>query len=178
MIINELENHIEHLDNKLQARFNEEDNQGLMESKLDLDIWLNRENTRLSHLAKKRWLKDGDNNSKFFHAYLNAKNQKWINVMNLADGTSLSTPFDIHQAAVDFFKNISGQNNTRSLPNLDDLISPVISDADNFNLCISPSLEDIKIALFSIPIDSSPGPDGFGSSFFRACWDLVHGDQV
>lgn len=41
-----------------------------------------------------------------------------------------------------------------------------------------PSIQNIKDALFSIPVDSSPGPDGFGSGFFQACWHIVSKDVV
>lgn len=41
-----------------------------------------------------------------------------------------------------------------------------------------PSIQEVKEAMFSIPIDSSPGPDGFGSGFYQSCWDIVELDVV
>ncbi|KAG6702808.1 hypothetical protein I3842_07G054300 [Carya illinoinensis] len=137
---------------------------------------MDREETRLAHMAKKSWLKDGDQNSKFFHAYLNAKYHQRVQDMHLSDGTSLHTPLDIHQAAVDYFDQFLGHNYSCVLPNLSELISPIVSNKDNLAIGRAPSLEEIKDALFTIPIDSSPGPDGFGSGFFRVCWDFVKDD--
>ncbi|KAG6652101.1 hypothetical protein CIPAW_06G159500 [Carya illinoinensis] len=57
-------------------------------------------------------------------------------------------------------------------------INHVINDGENLALGRAPSLEEVKDALFSILIDSSLGPDDFGSSFFRVCWDFVKYDIV
>ncbi|KAF5478473.1 hypothetical protein F2P56_005031 [Juglans regia] len=177
-IINQLEDRIAVLENRLQTCFNIDDDKDLLQTNLDLSIWRDREDTRLAHMVKKSWLQDGDQNSKFYHAFLNAKNHKRIKEMRLVDGSCLNTPYDIHNAAVDYFKNFLGVGGTRELPNLSDLISHVITEDENLALCRAPSLEDIKDALFSIPIDSSPGPDGFGSGFYRVCWDLVKDDLL
>ncbi|XP_042964739.1 uncharacterized protein LOC122298962 [Carya illinoinensis] len=82
-IIKNIEQRIDQLDNSLQDSYSIEDDNDLLAANLDLLTWRGRENILLSHMAKKRWLKDGDNNSKFFHAYLNAKNQKRVTGMFL-----------------------------------------------------------------------------------------------
>jgi hypothetical protein len=35
--------------------------------------------------------------------------------------------------------------------------------------------EEAKLALFSMDINSAPGPDGFGPAFFRAAWATTKG---
>ncbi|KAG6671754.1 hypothetical protein I3842_16G020500 [Carya illinoinensis] len=129
-------------------------------------------------MAKKSWLKDGDQNSKFYHAYLNAKNHKRVKTMCLSDGTVLESPSNIHQAAVDYFTQFLGAERNSLLPTLSDLISPVITPDENLDICKAPTLEEMKDALFSIPIESSPGPDDFGSGFFRFCWNIVKDDLL
>jgi hypothetical protein len=65
----------------------------------------------------------------------------------------------------------------------------IISDAFSNALAISPlsysdaqslispfSLDEIKSALWDMDSNSSPGPDGFGSAFFKIKWDLVSND--
>lgn len=71
--IQDLETQIASLEESLQTEFNKEVEQDLLVSKLELNIWLDRENLRLSHLAKVNWLKDSDYNSKFFHVVINKK---------------------------------------------------------------------------------------------------------
>lgn len=45
-------------------------------------------------------------------------------------------------------------------------------------LCDLPILEEVKEALFSIPIDSSSDSDDFGSGFYQHCWSLVQIDLL
>ncbi|XP_035543586.1 uncharacterized protein LOC118347673 [Juglans regia] len=64
--------------------------------------------------------------------------------------------------------NMDGDRNSkcfhsRVLPELSDLISPVIDVEDCTCLGRIPSLDEVKEALSSIPINSSPRPDGFGA---------------
>lgn len=39
-------------------------------------------------------------------------------------------------------------------------------------------MKGVYKALCSIPIDSSPVPNGFGSSFYISCWDFVEDDLL
>ncbi|XP_061999298.1 uncharacterized protein LOC133716631 [Rosa rugosa] len=41
-----------------------------------------------------------------------------------------------------------------------------------------PSAEDVKNVVFSMNVDSAPGPDGYTGHFFQACWDVVGLDVV
>ncbi|KAK1587186.1 hypothetical protein Q3G72_010418 [Acer saccharum] len=58
------------------------------------------------------------------------------------------------------------------------LIQRQLSNDDNDFLCSIPTEEEVKRAVFSIPMDSSPGPDGFGSEFYMSCWDIVKDDVM
>lgn len=40
------------------------------------------------------------------------------------------------------------------------------------------SKEELEIAIKSIPKDSSPRPNGFGSRFYIACWDFIKEDLL
>lgn len=41
-----------------------------------------------------------------------------------------------------------------------------------------PTEEEVYDAISSISVDSSPGPDGFGSSFYLTCWKIVKNDVM
>lgn len=80
--------------------------------------------------------------------------------MCLADGTMLHSLLNIHKAVVEYFQQFLGDSRRIDLTDLSDLIALVISTQDNLSLCKDPLFEEIKDALFTIPIDSSPGPNG------------------
>uniref|UniRef100_A0A803MRW3 Uncharacterized protein n=1 Tax=Chenopodium quinoa TaxID=63459 RepID=A0A803MRW3_CHEQI len=52
----------------------------------------------------------------------------------------------------------------------------LLSDDQKDNLCRAFSVEDLKLALWSIDDDKAPSPDGFSSKFFKASWDMVKDD--
>lgn len=39
-------------------------------------------------------------------------------------------------------------------------------------------LTEVEEAVFTIPMDSSPRPDGFGSSFLMKCWDIIKKEVI
>ncbi|XP_074296860.1 uncharacterized protein LOC141627516 [Silene latifolia] len=53
-----------------------------------------------------------------------------------------------------------------------------ISESQATGLIQHVSGAEIKEALFSIPIDKAPGPDGYTSCFFRDCFDIVGSDVI
>ncbi|XP_057956707.1 receptor-like protein kinase BRI1-like 3 [Malania oleifera] len=62
--------------------------------------------------------------------------------------------------------------------NLVDIISPMVSEEENIDLCSEPSEVEIRDAIVSIPRNSSTSPDGFDSAFFQDCWDIVKEDMI
>lgn len=94
------------------------------------------------------------------------------------DGRVLNNAEDIHVAAAEYFRDFLTEPNEVERCDLSDIIESVISEEENEMLCNEPSENEIRDAVFSIPKYSIPGPDGFGSDFFMACWDLVKDDVV
>ena len=56
---------------------------------------------------------------------------------------------------------------------LDNLITPSISDLDNSVLCQIPSPKEIKEVLFCMKSLKSPGPDGLPPLFYKKYWNVV-----
>lgn len=96
--------------------------------------------------------------------------------MKLENGSYLSSPEDIHMAIVDYFSEFFKKESPRLLPDLSTLITLVISVEESDVFCKSPTLDEVHDSLFSIPSNSAPGPDGFGSGIYKSCWDLVKYD--
>ncbi|XP_042962740.1 uncharacterized protein LOC122297018 [Carya illinoinensis] len=178
IMIRELEQRVEDLDFKLQEGYEDAIEQDLLISKIELDIWKRREESMLAQKAKVNWLKLGDNNTRYFHSVLKRRQQNQIHHMLKTDGTSFDSPEEVHEGAVEYFQNLLRKGEEGDLPDLNTLIDKAISEEENLELLKSPSVEEIQQALFSIPTESSPGPDGFGSAFYIRCWDFVKGDVI
>lgn len=58
------------------------------------------------------------------------------------------------------------------------MISPVILEEESTSLCCVPSMEEVFFALTSILSNNTPGLDGFGSGFFKSCWEVVKFDVL
>lgn len=55
---------------------------------------------------------------------------------------------------------------------------PVLTVEQQLSLLKNVSSDEIKEALWSIPIEKSPGPDGFGSGFYQDTWSMIGGDVI
>lgn len=68
---------------------------------------------------------------------------------------------------------------TSSLPameKIDELLAavqPLVTEEMGRKLEKSFTLEEIKDAVFSMPADKSPGPDGMNGTFYKEHWDIV-----
>ncbi|XP_042969188.1 uncharacterized protein LOC122301898 [Carya illinoinensis] len=168
-VIRELEQRIEALDLHLQEGYEEAVEQDLLISKMELETWKKREESMLAQKAKVKWLRARDNNTRFFHSVLKRRQQNQVNQMLKADGTSFESPEAVHKGAVTYFQELLSKGGEGGLPELNPFIDKIITEEENKEITKSPSVEEIQLALFSIPTESSPGPDGFGSGFYRHC---------
>ncbi|KAG2712257.1 hypothetical protein I3760_04G116000 [Carya illinoinensis] len=175
--IQALENKIEQLETQLQVGFSEDVERDLLGAKEDLEMWMQREETRLLQHVKLRWMEKGEASAQFFKTFASLK-KLIVQEMRCPNGTCLDSPEAIHSGAVDYFNLFLQARARRELPDLSYLVQNSILEEENDNLLQLPSIQEVKEAMFSISVDSNPGPDGFGSGFYRACWDIVEDDVV
>lgn len=67
---------------------------------------------------------------------------------------------------------------TREDHELSRLITPVINTLEISQLNSVPQEQKVHDVFKSIDVDSSPGPDGFGSLFYSHCWDIIKKDVM
>ena len=77
-----------------------------------------------------------------------------------------------------FYKSLFSSSHP-SIPNdLDDLISPCLSDDDREMLVTIPSPKEIREVLFSMGSNKAPGPDGMSTLFNKFYWNIIGGEVV
>lgn len=174
-----LEDKLTHLENSLIDSFSLATENQLLQCRNQYAAWLEREEILWRQKSRIKWLQEGDGNTKFFHASVeNKKKNHILEHMVLEDGTVLKSVDDIHEGAVQFFKELLSVSPISMDDNNLSLLTPAITMEENLSLCKPPELEEVKDALWSIPKDSGPGPNGFSASFFITAWDIVKDDLL
>ncbi|XP_074300851.1 uncharacterized protein LOC141632182 [Silene latifolia] len=124
----------------------------------------------LRQKSKCAWAKDGDSNSGLFHQAIRKRQvQNKVLYIENSMGQECKEPIEVLQAFVDYYSDLLGtkaptSNFYKQVVRQGKLVDP----GDWEEMCKVPSKLEIKQALFSIPDDKSPGPDGFTSCFFKA----------
>lgn len=123
-------------------------------------------------MAKTHWLRDGDLNTKFFHAA--ATSRKKMNIINsLVDSNNVCVTDEEQFCAV--AKNYF---NTLFIPQVSDT-TPVIAAIhesitveDNNSLTVPFVIDEFKAAVFSMKPAKCAGPDSFNPGFFQKFWPI------
>ncbi|XP_058106493.1 uncharacterized protein LOC131249745 [Magnolia sinica] len=126
---------------------------------------------------RNRWLKEGDRNSKFFHTLVtNRIRRSHISQVVLQDGSITSDQAQKKAAASDFFKLLYSAEAITPIADSSIKLPPLVSLAYNDFLLTPPIVEEVKLVVSSLPVDGTPGPDGFSRVFFSSCWNIVAED--
>ena len=112
-----------------------------------------------------RWLREGDANTKFFHAFVNVRRAR-NTIRNLDNnGVILNDYLSILALFMDRFKHIYNQPQcSHRFPM--DLLFAVISPEDNNSLCALPSMEELHGIIKRLNSNRVPGVDGFNGGFY------------
>ena len=122
--------------------------------------------------AKTFWYREGDLNTKFFHAAATSRRKvNRIEHLQNSNGTVCRKEEELQIIARDYISHLFTKlPSTRA-----DVISKVatsISDDDNCSLTAAFTLEEFKTVVFSMQADKCPGPDGFNPGFYQKFWDM------
>lgn len=102
-----------------------------------------------------------DRNTSFFHkSVLIKRNTSRINSLKNNIREVITDQEGIHNLILSFYKNLYSMEKTRSQRH------PVIPVAIKESVGHEPTLDEIRIALFSMKPLKAPGPDGFHPIFF------------
>ncbi|XP_062093665.1 uncharacterized protein LOC133799682 [Humulus lupulus] len=134
----------------------------------------------LRQRSKVNWLRLGDDNTTFFHAYL--KKRKEVNRIT-SFLTETGQIIDNYEEVVDHFlshfRSLLGSRSKASGTIHRECFrhGNILSLEQQLDLIRPFTKKDVKSAMFSIGSIKSPGPDGYGAGFFKALWNEI-GDEI
>ncbi|KAL2923232.1 LINE-1 retrotransposable element ORF2 protein [Bienertia sinuspersici] len=128
----------------------------------------------LKQKAKLDWVREGDENTKLFHQSIKKRRlQNTIHSILDINGDTREGLKGIADAFLDYYKQLLGGHMPR-FPVQAQFMGGTRLSADQIHALSLPfTRKEVKSAMFSIHGDKAPGPDGFGSFFFRDHWDIV-----
>ncbi|KAM1304224.1 hypothetical protein ACFX2F_021920 [Malus domestica] len=157
-----------------EERFTKEDNASLcVQNALIAQEKFYRDKSRI------KWLSEGDNNTSFFHSMVKIRKlHRSLAVMR--DGNRvLDNQMDISQHVITYFQDLfSADSSVTDTGLVARIIPKVVTATENESLLAIPTPDEIFETLKSMDHSSSPGPDGFGGSFYFRCWPIVGNDVV
>lgn len=128
--------------------------------------------------AKEFWLKAGDQNTTFFH---NSVRKRRINNhiprLKNENGEWEEKGPALNNLMIRYFQNLfTAQSGESHL--VTNCLEKKVNQSQNDRLLRRFSNEELKIALYDMKPDKSPGPDGLTPGFFQHFWDIVGDDVV
>ncbi|XP_044503432.1 uncharacterized protein LOC123224015 [Mangifera indica] len=119
--------------------------------------------------TKVHWLKEGDQNTKYFFKCIKAhRNRNYINGVCLEDGTFVSAMGDVKKEFVSYFKKVLNSLDSCN-PNIEEikrLVTFQMKPQDRETMIKDVEEDEIKSIIFAMDNNKATGPDGYGAYFF------------
>ena len=125
--------------------------------------------------ARVKWLKEGDNNSTYFHRLINHRRRRNAIPGIFMDDVWFHEPCRVKNAAVLYFKDRFLEE-CFNRPTLDGVYFSSLDLRDKESLVSRFNELEIKSAVWDCGGDKSPGPDGFNFNFTKHFWEILKPD--
>eukprot|EP00253_Pinus_taeda_P035656 PITA_35656 len=139
-----------------------------------------QEETLWKQKSRVLWLKEGEQNTKFFHrSAIDYRNANKILELKNNNGEILRNHNDISMLLSNHFDDIAQEptvNREAAIQEITIAIPRLITEEQNWSLRKKITMEEVEEAVRSMPNDKAPGPDGFTINFYKACWEIVKND--
>ncbi|XP_074337470.1 uncharacterized protein LOC141674663 [Apium graveolens] len=128
--------------------------------------------------SKHLWLREGDQNSKFFHlATKKRRKANQINFLNNNNGERVQWDSGLEETMTGYFSHLF----TATYTEWERVISCVrskVTTEQNMMMLAEVEEKEVKAALFNMHPDKSPCPDGMSPRLYQKCWPIVKKDVV
>ena len=121
------------------------------------------------------WIKEGDNNTKFFHKMANSRRRfNHLSILEV-DGVIYEEESKVAAQVVKFYKNLY-QEIEEWRPFVEGLEFDQIDGSERGWLERRFEKEEILLTVNELARDKAPGSNGFSMAFFYHCWRVVESD--
>ena len=120
----------------------------------------------------------GDRNTTFYHHSVSKRNaSNHIHYLKDENDNFFGATLEIKAHAVEYFQNVLGDSDLPISPiskeSLQELVPFRCSSLQQDYLKRAVLTAEIKGTVFSMPLNKSPGPDGYSVEFLRASWETL-----
>ncbi|XP_070008763.1 uncharacterized protein [Nicotiana sylvestris] len=123
------------------------------------------------------WFKEGDRNTKFFHAQVRGRRKRLqLNRIQISGGTWIEEEQEIAEKAIKFYEEQFTEAATPSSFDIIEHVPNLINTEQNAELIKQPTKEEVKVAVLGLNGDSAGGTDGMTGKFYHSCWDIIGHD--
>ncbi|XP_070021730.1 uncharacterized protein [Nicotiana sylvestris] len=125
------------------------------------------------------WFKDGDRNTKFFHAQVNGRRKKLkVSRINNCLGNWIEEDHLIAEEALKFYKDQFTESEVHNAFDILNHVPSMVESDQHERLMALTSNEEVKRAVMWLNGNSAGGPDGFTGSFYQTCREIIEEDVV
>jgi hypothetical protein len=141
---------------------------------------LREEEIKWYQRAKVKELLEGGSNTKYFQLIANGKHRKTRIFQLQHDERVIEGEEALSEYITNFYKELfaapSGSSCTLDETRVVDINQVTVEEN---NLLIHPfTEEEVRDAIFQMEHNKAPGPDGFPTEFYQACWDIIKNDLM
>lgn len=129
----------------------------------------------IAQRTRSKWLKEGDSNSRFFHASINKRSRdNTIHGFQIG-GSWVEEVGSVKQEVHNHFKSLFNEVKwPRSC--LDGVAFNKITQSEEAKLTAEITLKEIEEAVWNCDSNKSPGPDGYNFFFIKKFWHIIRDD--
>ncbi|WMV32838.1 hypothetical protein MTR67_026223 [Solanum verrucosum] len=158
---------------------NEDDRQKLHKLNANYVKYLKMEESILKQNTQLQWFKDGDANTKYFHALMRGRRRRlFLHKICTENEVWIQGEEHIAQVACDYYQQMFIGHTKRIDERVLQLIPTAVTLEQNEMLQAMPSIEELRQVVFAMNPNSDAGPDGIGGKFYQACWSIIKEDLL
>ncbi|XP_055802719.1 uncharacterized protein LOC129871761 [Solanum dulcamara] len=179
--VKEYEDKTRHAEEELISSNSEENRTKLHAINAEYIKYLKLEESMLKQKTQLHWFKEGDVNSKYFHALIRGRRRKlYIHKIQNEDDNWVQGEENIAKAACEHFQAIFTGEETQIQEHTLQCIPRMVTDEHNRNLKAIPTMEELRTVVFLMNPNSAAGPDGMNGKhgFFHSTRGLKQGDPL